>query len=353
MNIFIILFTTFSLLFAESFVNLSHAKIDDIEKFLKNLDPKSKIELEVLDLVRHGDKRSAAFLLSLLQTDSHTDDKQLENLLVHPKSFSVIVVSKNEQKLKLIYGKNGFIRTIEIPCITGKRQGDKLEAGDKKTPNGVYFPKWFIPQEKLNKIYGVGAFPLNYPNIIDKKIYHKTGDGIWLHATNDDKRKPFSSNGCVVVTNKNFTKIKPFVIPKKTPIVIVDDFSYVDKKNFENTKLSLGYFLYHWKKSWEQSVNGKYKDYIDCYSDHLISRYGDKKSFTEYKKQVAQGKKWIKLTLKNLYVTKDGRVLDYGHIYVASFDMDYRSNNYKWHGKKILYIIKENGKWKILAEENL
>ena len=346
----LMLFFTISL-FAS--IELDHFKtLPEIKKFLNTLDTKDSLTLELINAIQNKRDSDAKFLLNLLKNSSKEDTK-LENLLYHPKHFSVIIVSKNKQQLKLIYNEQNNTKIIDLPCITGKRAGDKLKAGDKKTPSGVYFAKWFIPQEKLTPIYGIGAFPLNYPNIIDKKIYKKTGDGIWLHATNDDHRKPFSSNGCVVVTNKNFAILKPHIFIKNTPIVIIDDFSYVKRKDFEKTKLSLGYFLYKWKRAWEHSTNGKYKEYVSYYSKHLVSPYGDKKAFEKYKRSVAQGKKWIKISINNLYLTKDGRVLNYGHIYVASFDTDYRSNNYTWHGKKILYIIKEDGKWKILAEESL
>lgn len=340
-------------LFSFATINIDHfTTIAQIKQFLNTLDPKEQIELEIIEAIQEHRNKDAQFLLNLLRQTSHSH-QNLENLLYHPRNFSVIIVSKKQQKLKLLYGDANSTHEITLHCITGKRPGDKFKAGDKKTPNGVYFPKWFIPQQKLSAIYGIGAFPLNYPNIIDRQIYKKTGDGIWLHATNNDKRKPFSTNGCVVVTNNNFARLQPHIMIKNTPVVIVDDFSYVSNKDYEQTKLSLGNFLYQWKQAWEKSVNGHYKEYVSYYSKHLVSPYGDKQAFIAYKKRVAQGKKWIRIQLSNLYITKDGRVLDYGHIYVASFDVDYRSNNFTWHGKKILYIIKEDGQWKILAEENL
>jgi len=337
-------------IFAFDIKNLNN--INEVKNYIRNMDIKSKLELEIIRLLRESKEEEAKLLFNLLKNNHKKDNKVLENLLFSPKNSYTIIVSKNQQKLKILKNSDAILET-ELSCITGKRQGDKFEKGDKKTPNGVYFPLYFISAENLSPIYGNGAFPLNYPNIIDKNIFKKTGNGIWIHATNNDGRKPFSSNGCIVLTNNNFEKIKKIISFKDTPVVIVDDFSYVSPKNFENTKLTLGYFIFKWKKAWENSINGKVDDYIDCYSNNMISKYGNKKRFIKYKKRISQNKKWIDIKIKNLYLTKDGRILDYGHIYVASFDMYYNSNNYKWNGKKILYIIKENGKWKILAEEDL
>ena len=325
--------------------------IANIKKELEHTDIRTKIKLEIVAAIEQNRPEDAKLLLELIKPDPNTGQR-LENLLLAPKDATAIVVSKKRQKLKVIKNSTTY-RISELPCITGKRPGDKFEKGDKKTPNGVYFPLYFIPPQNLSSTYGIGAFPLNYPNIIDKRFFKKTGNGIWLHATDNEERKPFSSNGCVVMKNAVFEKVEKFITPKVTPVVIVDDFSYVPSKEYDKTKVSLGYFVYRWKRTWELSVNGNVDEYTKLYSDHMVWKRGDKKSFIAYKKLVSQGKRWIKITLKNLYLTKDGRVLDYGHIYVASFDMDYKSNNYKWSGKKVLYIIKENGKWKILAEESL
>ena len=113
-------------------------------------------------------------------------------------------------------------------------------------------------------------------------------------------------------------------------------------------------FLYNWKNAWEKATkNGDIDKYLSFYSKSMVSQYGNFENFKKHKKNVSKYKKWIKIYLKNIYISKDGRVLDFGNIYVVSFDMEYKSNNYNWKGKKILYITRENGKWKILAEESL
>ena len=44
---------------------------------------------------------------------------------------------------------------------TGKLVGDKVEKGDLRTPEGVYFVTSWISPSKLPDKYGVGAFPVN------------------------------------------------------------------------------------------------------------------------------------------------------------------------------------------------
>lgn len=318
------------------------------EDLTKPLSLEEKITLELLLAIKEHRHKDEELLASLLRK-TDIPKNPFDNILLAPPGQWSIVVEKSKQRLYVVNGT----KIHKLPCITGKKPGDKLKQGDQKTPDGIYFPKTFIAPKSLTPIYGEGAFPLNYPNIIDKKIHHKTGNGIWLHATNDDNRKPFSSNGCVVVTNEIFTSIKPIIKLKETPVIVVDNVDPIDPESFYKERLSLGYFIYRWKKAWEGSVNGKYKRYMDFYSDRLICTYGDKKAFMAHKKAIAQNKKWIKIDIEDLYLAKDGRLLDFGHLYVASFKLAYDSNNYKWSGRKILYIIKKDGQWKILAEENL
>ncbi len=332
----------------------SYKSFNELKADLKKENIQNKIELEILSLIMNNDDKDANFLFKILKNPVliKKDNKILDNVLYTEKNRYVILVEKDLQRILLMYnGKT--IKEAYMPCITGKKQGDKFKEGDQKTPEGIYFPKTFIAQNRLSKIYGEGAFPLNYPNILDKRLYKKSGHGIWLHSTDNPNRKPFSSNGCVVLTKKYFDFVRHRIDLKSTPVIIMDKFRFSDIKSHINEERSLGYFIYRWKRAWEKSVMGNIKEYKELYSKHMVSIRGGYKQFMEYKKSVSSRKKWIKINLSDLYLLKDGRVLDYGRLYVAAFRMDYKSNNYDWKGRKVLYIIKDNGKWKILAEESL
>ncbi len=328
-----------------------------LKEKIKTLPFKEKIKLQVLTDINEGKIQEANQLLYLYKI-LNTYPKQnslLDNVYLLPENQTAVVVEKSSQRLVVLKEKEGNIEQIfSSGCITGKRQGDKLKEGDQRTPNGIYFPITFISSKDLSPIYGNGAFPLNYPNIIDRLLLHKTGKGIWLHATNDDNRPPFSSNGCVVVKNKTFNQLKNLIHLKATPVIIVDRFNYITADDFVKTRNSLLEFLFNWKDAWEHATkNGDVKKYLSFYSKNMVSPYGDFKHFAKHKIAVSTYKKYIDISIKNIYILKDGRILSFGNIYSIAFDMKYRSNNYNWKGKKILYIIKEGKKWKILAEENL
>ncbi|WP_457642061.1 L,D-transpeptidase family protein [Persephonella sp.] len=328
---------------------INEKNIDKAETAVRQLPYEERVKLNIILLLQEGKREEAK---KLLKTVLENNKKLIGNVLFLPENKIALVVSKSRQRLKVIKFINNLpVELEELRAVTGKRPGDKLKEGDQRTPNGVYFPIKYLT--KLAPMYGVGAFPLNYPNILDKKFLNKTGNGIWIHASDKPNRPYFSSNGCVVLNNTDFSKLRKYIKLKETPVVIVEDFEYTDDKSFKETQMSLIYFVYKWKKAWENTADGNLDDYFSLYSEKFVSKKGNKKQWMKYKRRISKRKKWIEIDISDLKLLKDGRMLNFGNIYVATFDMDYRSNNYKYKGRKILYIVKENGKWKILAEETL
>jgi murein L,D-transpeptidase YafK len=238
----------------------------------------------------------------------------------------------------------------KFPCITGKRQGDKLEEGDQRTPEGIYFPLFW--KSNLPEIYGIGAFPLNYPNLLDRKILKRDGHGIWIHGTNDPNRPPHSTNGCIVLKNEYLKELKRLVVPKRTPVVIVSELSYAPKKQFLDEQKSLLSFILRWKKAWEDTPKNLSR-YLSCYSKSFVWKRGGYRDWVNYKTRITKRKTWIKVKLSDLTAAKDGRLLEFGNLYVVRVKVHYSSNNFNSISNKLLYIIKEGRQWKIIGEENL
>ena len=160
-------------------------------------------------------------------------------------SHHVILVEKATHKLHL-YENSGtspkLIKTYQT--ATGKFKGDKLINGDHKTPEGIYTIYEFLSKQELLRrhgsyaeIYGSGAFPMNYPNLIDERV-GKTGGGIWLHSTDDDNRisKGLDSKGCVVLQNADLKDISQYIEVEHTPIVVVQDVLYLSKITWERNR---------------------------------------------------------------------------------------------------------------------
>ena len=123
---------------------------------------------------------------------------------------------------------------------------DKRSEGDLRTPLGVYYITSSLDPEKLPDLYGAGALPLNYPNVLDHKRGN-TGSGIWLHGSPSEQfaRAPQASEGCVVLSNPDLKSLLERVSVRTTPVVIATELRWVrpealnaEREGFEATLAS-------------------------------------------------------------------------------------------------------------------
>ncbi|ADU97522.1 L,D-transpeptidase family protein [Thermovibrio ammonificans] len=326
--------------------NLGVWSVPKLEQEIRKLPQEERLKLQLLLLTYAGDSKKAKELLSKLY-----NTKLVANVLELPRDLHAIVVDKTNEVLYVIRMENGVPFIVrKFPCITGKRPGDKLEEGDQRTPEGIYFPMYW--ETNLPPIYGIGAFPLNYPNLLDRKILKRNGHGIWIHGTNNPNRPPHSTNGCIVLKNEYLRELKKLIVPKRTPVVVVSHLAYATKPEFLKEQRSIINFVLKWKRAWENTPKSL-KPYFECYSKHFVWERGGLKEWIAHKERVTKHKRWIKISISDLCAMKDGRLLQFGNLYVVRMRLKYRSNNYNSITNKVLYIIKEGGRWKILGEENL
>ena len=108
-------------------------------------------------------------------------------------------------------------------------------------------------------------------------------------------------------------------------------------------------FLKSWEESWEEK---DLERYLSHYSRRFTWKRGGFKEWKRYKRRVILGKKKIDIEIRDLTLLAFRRGLSKEvEYYVAEFHQVYRSDSYSDRGLKRLYIIKENGKLKILREE--
>ena len=261
-------------------------------------------------------------------------------LAVRP--FILFAVSKDHQKLFLLeFTGAAFQKKITFPCTTGRNGGDKKREGDLRTPEGTYLLVSRKNTKKLPSKYGVAAFELNYPNVLDRRE-GKTGDGIWFHAT-PDMRPPYNSMGCVVLNDPDMRKVLKYIHPRRTFLFIADTFSSVPTVPVADI-LS---FVADWKSAWES------KDvvhYAALYDAAFVGEGQTKARWFDYKKRVIGEKKFIKVDLADMqvlpYGKKGGRT-----VYAVFFRQKYDSNLLKSENDKILYLVVTDNGFRVLGEE--
>jgi len=256
-----------------------------------------------------------------------------------------LVVDTSRSTLYVYENVSGTARYVADYYITiGKLGTEKRAEGDQRTPIGVYFVKADLPKAQLADMYGSGAFPLSYPNEWDKKN-NRTGQGIWLHGTPSDtySRPPRASNGCVVLSNDNLEKVRPYLQVGVTPVIItnhMESFSGVDNDNRDELRAAME----QWRKDWS-SLNTR--AYLSHYSADFASDNQNYSAWAAQKTLVNAGKEWAKVKVSNVSMFTYPEQPD---MVVVNFEQDYASNNLSNQMHKRQYWIKQNNHWKILYE---
>ena len=151
-----------------------------------------------------------------------------------------ILVEKDKQRLRLFKFEGGELKVVtEYPCATGERAGKKKSSGDSRTPEGIYFVTKAYKDKKVT-IFGKRAFHLDFPNVFDKRAGIK-GNGIYIHGTNK-RLKQLSTNGCIVLRNKDLDKLAGFLVTEATPVLIVsriDDVQWPETQKIDVNRFSL------------------------------------------------------------------------------------------------------------------
>ena len=317
--------------------------------FLNRLKPEQRRQLEALRFeakVRLKGARSSVFAADKAQPRLPRQILKLGESVEY-----AVLVEKSTHRFYLYQRqKNQPPKPVRNYYVsTGKKEGNKRARGDLRTPEGVYFITTWIPQEKLPDKYGVGAFPLNYPNELDRRR-GKTGYGIWLHGTESRyySRPPLDSEGCMVLTNIDFNSLKKEMQPGATPVVIVENIDWLTADEWLRERDRVLMDLERWRQDWESLDVDRY---LSHYSDDFWSKGYNLKSWSKRKRRIAHNKSYQKIKLSDISLLAYPETgADNKGIVVARFQQDYRSSNYSSDVGKRLYLQRNNDSWKIMYE---
>ncbi len=261
----------------------------------------------------------------------------------------VLIVDQSRHRMFLYKNQDGIPVYVNDFYVTiGKKGTGKIFEGDQKTPLGVYFVTRFIESNELPDLYGDGAFPINYPNIWDRRN-GRTGTGIWLHGTPSTvfSRPPQDSDGCVIISNDDLKSLAPYIaMGQTTPLILAEEIKWKTRTEWKERQKSFYSYLEQWRKDWES------RD-VDLYLSHYSKDYEglgkNYESWAKHKRRVTPSKRFIKVNLDNtsIFVYPNGTA----PIMVITFMQNYSSDSFKRAFRKRQYWkMEEDGNWRIIFE---
>jgi murein L,D-transpeptidase YafK len=256
----------------------------------------------------------------------------------------VLLVDTSRSRLFVYANDLGRPRYVTDFYISlGKNGVEKAREGDQKTPLGVY--TIIAAKDKLPDFYGPGAYPISYPNDWDR-LHGRKGHGIWLHGTPSEtySRPPWATDGCLVLTNEDFAKLRRYVDVSRTPVVIGQGVEWHDPKRWETERQSFLGAFGRWKADWESLDTNRY---LAHYSGRFRAESGDLASWKARKRKVGAGKTWVKVATNDVSLfaypgNKDTMMI--------TFEQDYRSNNLSNKTLKRQFWVREGAEWRIVHE---
>ncbi|MCW8890920.1 MAG: L,D-transpeptidase family protein [Sedimenticola sp.] len=225
--------------------------------------------------------------------------------------------------------------------LFGENDGEKLYEGDKRTPEGVYRITNYIPKDKLAPIYGAGAFPINYPNTLDR-MEGRNGSGIWLHGRDDNDPQKQVTRGCVAFNNNQIGELKS-LLQKDTPVIITRETQFIPATEYQQQREALFSLFDRFIEAWE---GGDLDTLGDLVHPNFHSPGGiDREGWLDRKAQLNQLYPKRVIDTDDVYAFKED-----GKQVVFDFTQSYCADNMRARGKKKLYFKRDNGKLKLITE---
>ncbi len=263
-------------------------------------------------------------------------------IIALPKNSHAVVVEKQTQMIYVYApdGANGVRVAFKAPCSTGEVDGPKKRAGDKKTPEGIYFLIDEYEDKYLSPVYGAKAFPTDYPNFMDRRM-GKNGSAIWIHGT-DKTLRPMESNGCVALKNSDITTLARYIDLHQTPLIVSQSRRPMDAMVRKRLAQELSEGLTSWARAVDQ---GSYHDFLSYYSDGFLPDVSFWEEWKNLRFSLVQMKMPPKIRLSNIGL--------YHHdgMYVALFDLSLTAGSAEQHlGRRQFFLVREGGLLKIVGD---
>jgi murein L,D-transpeptidase YafK len=272
-----------------------------------------------------------------------------ENILFMAESQPYVILVDQQMSRVYVYRNQQGVPVLETDYFItiGLKGPGKQKRGDQKTPVGIYHVTRYIDDQELPDLYGRGAFPISYPNVWDVRK-QRTGGGIWIHGTPSYtyNRSPLASNGCIVVSNPDFSSIDQYINQDiHTPVIVAQQVNWLTQPQWQQRRMEMQAILVDWLGDWESLDHERYRQNYSQTDYYAHNR--DFKNWDAFKLRTNRKKTRIEVEYSDLNIFKypgeDNLVL-------MQFRQNYKSNNFDLKSPKELYWYKEQSRWKIVYE---
>ena len=282
-------------------------------------------------------------------TDAVHDDLIPENILFMAQNQPYVILVDQEKSRVYVYRNEQGKPVLETDYFItiGLMGPGKQKRGDQKTPIGIYHVTRYIDDQELPDLYGRGAFPISYPNVWDIRK-QRTGDGIWIHGTPSYtyNRSPLASNGCIVVSNPDFSRIDRYISADiRTPVIVAQQINWLTTTQWLEQRDEMQTLLNNWINDWESLDHNRYRQNYS--QTNYWAHQRDFDSWDNFKRRTNRKKTRINVDYSEL------NVFNYPgeeNLVLMQFAQTYESNNFDLKSPKELYWHKENNRWQIVYE---
>lgn len=258
----------------------------------------------------------------------------------------VMVVDTDRSRLFIYRNINGQPQYLADYYVTiGKNGSGKKKEGDKRTPVGVYTVSSKLNQ-KLPDLYGIGAFPISFPNTWDQRLGNQ-GHGIWLHGTPSDtySRAPQASDGCVVMTNQDLQSIFNILNEGNVAMIIGSGLKWLSQSQTPPEKAELAKALEQWRADWQAQNTDVY---LSHYSPQFLSGGMNYNQWAQEKRRIQAAKPKVNVMLDNIsMLAYPGQAMPMVEV---TFDQHFKSEVLDNTMRKKQYWVRDSSGWKIIYE---
>lgn len=294
--------------------------------------------------------RAFCALLSLLAAGAIGAEERLPAYIIDVPDSVLDVFIADAGSATLYQFENtadGLVAAVESHVSIGERGVGKERAWDRRTPLGIYFVVDQLDTSRMHEKYGVTAFPLDYPNVWDRR-HGRGGDGIWVHGVlpGEDQRPPFDTDGCLALPNDVLSALEPRFVPLVTPVIVTEQIAWQPASEQAALRTELTAAVTRWADS---IAAGDVHAYLSQYADEFSYRGIRLHEWASLKLQTRDRQFGTRLLIDDLLLLADP---EEPGLYLSRFRQQPDGDPEAGVIKRLYWKRDDAGTLKIIAEDN-